>query len=407
VPAAPKSGPPAPLGHREKRFWPADPSAPAWGRRGGTYEVFLPDEIAGREFTFGGEAVTAIAEATKALGHLSDARPRIASLAALGRNLLRSESTASSRIEGVRISNRRLARAVYAHDGGRHSDGRAAEVLGNVQAMERAIELGAAATPISVADIQGIHRTLLRFTDDREIAGVLRTRQSWIGGNDHHPIGAPYVGPPHENVQPLLEDLCSFMTRTDIAPVAQAAISHAQFENIHPFEDGNGRTGRALIYTILRQRGEVAACVPPISLVLAAEPKNYVGGLGAYSRGHVDNWCGLFANATARAAREAERLAQTIEEHQAAWLEKLGAPRSDATVRLLVSRLPAQPVIDVSAAQRLTGRSHVAVGRALQQLQDAGVLRKLNERKWGRAWECEDLLRLVDDFEKRVSTPRP
>jgi Fic family protein len=405
VDTAQASNPPTPVGHHERRFWPADPSAPAWGRRGGPYEVFIPDRIANRDFTFGGEAVTAIADAAKALGRLSEENPRIASVAALGRNLLRSESTASSRIEGVQISNRRLARATYMHENGHHVDRRAVEVLGNVQAMERAIELGTIATPIGVADIQDIHRTLLRFTDDRQIAGVLRTKQSWVGGNDHHPIGAPYVAPPHEHVEPLLEDLCEFMARTDIAPVAQAAISHAQFENIHPFQDGNGRAGRALIYTILRRRGDIAACVPPISLVLGAEPRNYVSGLGAYSQGRVDTWCGQFASATARAAREAGHLAQTIEDHEASWLAQLGEPRSDATVRLLLAGLPGQPVIDVNAAQRLTGRSHVAVGRALQQLQDAGVLRKLNERKWGRVWECEDLLRLIDVFEKRMSTP--
>jgi hypothetical protein len=71
----------------------------------------------------------------------------------------------------------------------------------------------------------------------------------------------------------------------------------------------------------------------------------------------------------------------------------------------LVSALPEQPVIDVVAAQSLTGRSHVAVGRAMQQLEDASVLRRLDERKWGRVWECNELLELVEDFEKSVSLP--
>ncbi len=234
-----------PLGHHQERYWPADPAAPPGGQRGGAYEVFVPDPIAEREFTLDSEAVAAVAGATKALGHLNDTRPRLTSLAALARNLLRAESAASSRIEGVKISHKRLARAAYAQAGNRRGDDRAAEVLGNVEAMERAIELGASAEPLGVADIQDIHRTLLRFTDDREIAGVIRTTQSWIGGNDHHPIGAPYVGPPHEQVPELLDDLCHFIARADVAAVAQAAIAHAQFEHIHPFTDGNGRTGRS------------------------------------------------------------------------------------------------------------------------------------------------------------------
>ena len=74
-------------------------------------------------------------------------------------------------------------------------------------------------------------------------------------------------------------------------------------------------------------------------------------------------------------------------------------------MRELVSSLPAQPVIDVAAAQRLTGKSHVAVGSAIAQLEQAGILKRLNERKWGRVWECGELLALVEDFEKSVSTP--
>jgi hypothetical protein len=84
----------------------------------------------------------------------------------------------------------------------------------------------------------------------------------------------------------------------------------------------------------------------------------------------------------------------------------LGQPRKDAVVRQLASVLPAQPVIDVAVAQALTGKSHVAIGRALQQLEDAGILSRLNERKWGRVWECDQFLSLVDSFEKTLRTPR-
>ena len=69
-----------------------------------------------------------------------------------------------------------------------------------------------------------------------------------------------------------------------------------------------------------------------------------------------------------------------------------------------MSALPQQPVIDVAAAQRLTGKSHVAIGRALQQLEDTKIIVRLNERKWGRVWECESLLTLVDSFERNVRT---
>jgi Fic family protein len=373
--AIPQPSPAGPLGQLERRSWSADQGAYGGrkARRGGRYEVFIPDQISGRDFALDGDAVTALAEATKALQHLNSSPPRVATLGALAQNLLRSESVASSRIEGVHLSHKRLARAAYQADRGQR-DQRAAEVLGNVEAMNRAIGLGTARGPFNVADLQDIHRTLLRFTTDAAIAGIVRTRQNWIGGNDFNPIDASYVPPPPEHLQPLLKDLCAFVNRDDLAPIAQAAIAHAQFEAIHPFADGNGRAGRALIYTVLGRRGEITNCFPPISLILAVEPKSYIDGLTAYRQGAVSLWSGRFAQAAARAAQEAERLADAIEQRQSAWLDALGQPRKDAAVRQLVGVLPEHPVIDAAVAQRLTGKSHVAIGRALQQLEAAGII---------------------------------
>lgn len=364
----------------------------------------LPDPIAEREFSFDGESSSLLHEATRELSRFAADPPRQVRLGAVAQNLLRSESVASSRIEGVAISHKRLARAEFEGGKGRADSG-AVEVLGNVEAMAQAVELGEKAEPFELADILAVHRTLLRHTEDREIAGVLRTSQNWIGGNDYNPVGALYVPPPHEHVEPLMEDLCRFADRDDIPPVAQAAILHAQFENIHPFADGNGRTGRALIYTVLRRRGEIGEYIPPVSLVLGAEPNAYVAGFGAYSAGDVSSWSATFAGATARAARAAWEFAETIDARQQDWLERLGQPRRDAVVRQLVGVLPEQPVIDVPVAQRLTGKSHVAVGKAIAQLEETGILVKLNERKWGRVWECEELLELVDEFEESVSSP--
>jgi Fic family protein len=405
---APSSSAPAALGRVEKRLWPGDPGAYGGrkARRPGRYEVFVPDEIAARDFPLGGDAVSAVVDASQALQHLNSSPPRVFTLGALAQNLLRSESVASSRIEGVHLSHQRLARAAYQAETGQR-DQRASEVLGAVEAMKHAIALGAADRPFVIAELQAIHRTLLRFTGDAAIAGEIRTGQNWIGGNDYNPIGAIYVPPPHELVRPLLADLCTFVNRQDLAPVALAALAHAQFETVHPFADGNGRTGRALIYAVLRRRGEITSYLPPISLILAAEPKGYISALTAYRDGNIDAWVIQFAEATTRACAEAERLADAIAHRQAAWLEELGNPRRDAAVVQLIAVLPEQPVIDVAVAQRLTGKSHVAIGRALQQLEDANIITRLNERKWGRVWECDALLQLVDSFDAQVRTPSP
>lgn len=372
-------------------------------RRGGRYRAFIPDPIAGREFPLDAGASAALNRATKALERLQHVPPRVATLDAVAQNLLRSESVASSRIEDIQISHKRLARAAHLTPEKRRRDWRAREVLGNVDAMKRAIDVGAR-SDIAVADLIEIHRLLLRDADDRRIAGIVRIKQNWIGGNAFNPLEAAFVPPPPEHVPGLLEGLCKFVERDDLPPIVQAAVAHAQFETIHPFADGNGRTGRALIYAVLRRRGEVTRYIAPVSLMLAASPDIYIGGLSAYREGGVSEWCELFAALTARAAREAERLAEEIESLEAEWLARAGEPREGSAARLLIAALPEQPVLDSAAAQRMTGRSHVAVNNALRQLAETGILRPLNERKWGRAWECDELLDLLEDFERSIAT---
>lgn len=395
------------LGAYERLIWKPNYSGPGRRhRRGGVFRAFVPFLIAELDFDFDAEAVAALVTATKAIDRLNASPHAIAALEPLARNLLRSEAVASSRIEGLELSHKRLARAAYRPDERVRHDRRATEILANVEALQQAVALGAAARPLAVSDIQDIHRTLLRHTFDARIAGVVRDSQNWIGGSDYHPLDAAYVPPPHFYLDALLEDLCAFIERDDVAPVAQAAIAHAQFETIHAFADGNGRVGRALVHTSLRRRGEATRCIPPISLVLASQPSTYIAGLVDYREGRISDWCTLFATATQQAAELAGELSGQIEALQQQWLEQLGHPRSDAAIRQLIAALPALPVIDVPAGQRLTGKSHVAVGAAIRQLEAAGILQPLNEKKWGRLWECGPLLQLVGDFERDASAPR-
>ena len=394
------------IGRYVERVWQPNPAGQGRrARRGGRYRAFVPDPIAERDFPLSAAASDALHEATKALERLQHTPTRLATLGAVAQNLLRSESVASSRIEDVLISHKRLARVARLDPGARRRDSRAEAVLGNVEAMRRAIDVGAG-VEIGVDELLEIHRLLLGSTADRAIAGVVRERQNWIGGNAYNPLEAAFVPPPPELVPELLDDLCRFIARGDLPPVVQAAIAHAQFETIHPFIDGNGRTGRALIYAVLRRRGEVVRYIPPISLLLAADQGSYIAGLGSYRAGEASEWCELFAEATAGAAREAERLAEEIESQEEEWLERAGNPRRDSTARRLIAALPEQPVLSSADAQRLTGRSHVSANKALEQLENADILRRLNRRKWGRVWECDELLDLVEDFERTVEGGR-
>ena len=135
------------------------------------------------------------------------------------------------------------------------SDLTATEVLNNIEAMRWAVDTLDTASKITVEHLLAIHKQLLQDTPLERHAGKLREQQNWIGGSSHNPCSAAFVPPPFKRVPELLEDLCAFCNGEDLPAIAQAALAHAQFETIHPFIDGNGRTGRTLIHVILRRRG--------------------------------------------------------------------------------------------------------------------------------------------------------
>ena len=151
--------------------------------------------------------------------------------------------------------------------------------------------------------------------------------------------------PPEDLVLPLLEDLVAFVARDDLPAVAQAAVAHAQFETIHPFIDGNGRVGRALIHVVLRRRGVAARFVPPVSIVLAARPTAYVEGLTAFREGRVAEWIGSFSEAAGRAAAASIELADQVAALQGEWRERAGRPRAGSAASKLIALLPALPVL--------------------------------------------------------------
>jgi Fic family protein len=379
------------------RTWTGQPGAQTTAeRRGAKYRAFVPDPIGDLELLLPGEIAGALETASATVRELNSAPLKLVSFEAVARHLLREESLASSRIEGLALGHRRIALADF--DLARTDDEKAADIVGNIRAMAEAVDFGAGAKTIAPEDVLAVHRTLLRFGGDEPIAGKWRDKQGWVGGQA--PTRAAYVPPPHEEVPRLMEDLCAFMNRTDLPALAQAAIAHAQFENVHPFIDGNGRVGRCLIHTVLRRRGLTPNYVPPISVILAARRNHYFAGLEDFRGDGLHRWLDFFADATDTAAREAERLAALIDDLQERWLERFARPpRADAAVRRVIAVLPAHPVLDVRVVMNRLGISERASGAALAELEEVGVLKQVTKRIRGRVWECPDLFDVIREFE--------
>jgi len=391
----------ASLGHHEERI--RQPSPDAYGgrrhRRGFAFAAYVPHPIADWEPLLSGAQAHILAEADRAVGELNRDAPSLAGLEALARQLLRQESVASSRIEGLVVGQRRLAHAA----GGVERDQTAREVLGNIRAMQRAVALATEPRGFTLGDLLDIHRTLLQGGRDERFGGVVREQQNWIGGQGFSPAGAAFVPPPPEHVGALLEDLVAFVNRADLPAALQAAAAHAQFETIHPFVDGNGRAGRCLVHVVLRRRAVADHVVPPISPVLATNADGYIRSLEAWRGPDPLEWCLFFAGTTLTAVRQARSLSGRVEDLRARWLDQVGTPRRDAAVRRLIEQLPAEPIVTVKRAQELTGTSRPAAAAAVGQLWDAGVLQLLGDRRRDRQWEAREVFDLLDRFERDLA----
>lgn len=168
-----------------------EPSFGAYGgrksRKAFAYRAYIPDLIADADFAVPGEIAAVVDAASSAVRDLNVSPPKVGHLEVLARQLLRSESVASSRIERLVLSQRRLAKASYA--GADARDPTAAEVLGNVRAMEQAVLLGARTRPFSPADVLAMEKKLFGPG-----AAGLRTEQNWIGGHPSNPRDAEISG---------------------------------------------------------------------------------------------------------------------------------------------------------------------------------------------------------------------
>ena len=381
-----------------RRVWQYQPDsyAPPRYRRACAYDAFIPALLADWELELPAAVVAAASEAERAILQLNQESGAL--LAPLARLLLRTESIASSKVEGLQIDARALARAEANQETGRSIGAQAAEILANIDAMELAIEQAASGQGVSPGSLLTIHHALLKRDPIVRTAGMFRREQNWIGGNDYNPCGANYVPPPPEAVAELIDDLCTFCNEEAHSPLTQAALAHAQLEMIHPFDDGNGRTGRALVQVILRRRGVAPTFVPPISVVFARQRDRYIRGLDRFREDRIAEWIEQFAAAATDAALVAQRYSGEVLTLQSRWRAQLRQhtnPRADAAAWAIINVLPAHPMISVTVAAAATGRTRPAVSNAIAELEAAGILSPLSTGQRNRMWEAQGLLDII------------
>ena len=358
------------------------------------YRTYVPHPLRGWEPRLSADDVNAVTAADRALVAAASRPQTDLGGAIAGWMMARDESIRSSAIEGVTATESGLAWARYMDQAGRPvSDENEALTLGAAKQVAAAVELGDRVRAGSVCtsdDILDIHRILFAGTRDRAIGGVLREIPIWVGPPGCLVEDASFVAPPAELVPVMLDDLVGYLNTSDHPAVLKAAIVHAQFETIHPFEDGNGRTGRALIQTVLNAAG-VADGAVPISAALSRDRAIYYDALNATrvvcdpedaaarSNG-LHRWLMVFGNSCEEAERQSASAARRVEAMVARWRAAATFRRGSAAAALLEA-LPAMPVLDAELVSERLGVTRRAARTALSALEAAGIVTATGGRR--------------------------
>lgn len=321
---------------------------------------------------------------------LGTGNPALGSMTAI---LLRTESASSSQIEHLTTSARQLALAEI--DEGDKVN--ALMVVGNVRAMEAALQL---ADDISDDSILAMHKALMLHQTGfpPDAAGQFRVEQVWIGPEDAGPRRADFVAPHHDRVPGAIEDLVRFVKRQDLPVLVQVAVAHAQFETIHPFPDGNGRTGRALAQSILRNKNLVRSTAVPISAGLLVDVPRYFDALSSFRDGDAGPIIRGFAHASRIAATTGTRLVDDLVAQLEKSRAKMTGIRADAAAWKILPHLVGQPAVNFKYLKNALGLGEMTALRALDSLTERDVLIETTGKSRGRVWQHRGIFDALDSY---------
>lgn len=382
---------------RETQQWMRDPDElallPKSARRRmlPTYEASIPHLIANRDVILSPQLTARVSDLLVSIARFDgEQMQRGYDLPAL---LLRSESSASSQIEHLTSSVRNVALAELADE----SPQNARLVAGNVAAMRKAL---ASQDEITVDSIRDVHRILINWSGE-SFGGELRREQVWVGGTPYSPHGAHCVPPTWQRVPEYLDDIVAFISREDVDPIVQAAVAHAQFETVHPFIDGNGRTGRVLLHKILRRSGVLLHVTLPLSAGLLHNVDAYMKSLEAYQEGNPIAVVEQLVDALELSLMVGRLVARNLDGVFAGW-RGLMTERANSSIHRLPLVLAEQPVVTVPYVAEKMGITTRAAQNLVSRACEYEILRPLGNRRRGVFYQADEL---IDVLEEASSLP--
>lgn len=361
----------------------------------GGYRAYVPEPLP-PPLTWTSELALFLSAADRAVGRLAGEGRRLPNPHIVIRPFVRREAVLSSRIEGTQATLGELL-AVQAGAAVERSPADLREVGNYVTALEYGIDR-LATLPLSLRLVREIHERLMSgVRGDAATPGEFRRSQNWIGPAGCVLNDATYVPPPPAELMPCLGEWEMFLHDESLPPLVHAALTHAQFEAIHPFLDGNGRVGRLLISLLLVGRDIIPAPLLYLSAYFERTRDEYYSRLLAVTeRGEWEEWLVYFLRGVAVQAGDVVSRIQRIDDLLSPWRRELSRGRSPIP-RMALDLFTENPYWSVGGLSERLEVAFSTAQRAMDRLESLGVVSIVGEARRNRIYCAKDILEVLED----------
>ena len=361
------------------------------------YEAFEPVALPPEPpVDLGGALLSKLATASIAVGRLDGQAQTLPDADLFLAMFVRQEALLSSQIEGTECTLDDVL-AFELDERQDVPDVDVGEVVNYVAALNRGVDL-LSELPLCNRLLREVHATLLR--DGRgadKTPGEFRKTQNWIGPAGCSLAQATFVPPPVHVMQQAMSDLEKYLHESELPVLITAGLTHAQFETIHPFADGNGRTGRLLVSLLLQERGVLTKPVLYLSTYLKRHRTQYFEHLMAVREGgEWERWLDFFLDGVTESAEVATAAASAIHDLRDADRKRIGDAGGGTTDLRLLDSLYGQPLVNASWVAEHIGVTPTTSNKMLDRFSDVGVLREITGKKRYRVYRYDSYLNIFE-----------
>ena len=360
----------------------------------GEFIAFLPSKLPPK-IEFNQKLALALSKADSTLSKLSGVGLLLPNPDLLVIPYIRKEALSSSRIEGTRISLSDFFLAEAKGEEDKEPD--SSEVINYVRSMNYALK-EIKTRNIDLDLIKEMHKILMNQVRGKDkLPGRYRNIQNWIGLPNSKPQDATFVPPPPEKVQQLLEEMITYLNIFDEMPLLiKTALMHYQFETIHPFCDGNGRIGRALIVLYLCKKKKLSQPLLYISGFFEKYRQEYSRLLAETNKkGDFTAWILFFLEGVKEQSEEALDKSISLQKLKEKYRKQIQAKSQTNLILRVVDNLFINPYIQISRMAEAVNTTYPTAKRIVEKLVKFGILKQIDDSERNKTYVGFEILEII------------